>query len=174
MAKEFSVTIVETSKMNVSVEAENEEEAIQKISDEWYKGNYILDADNFVGVDFEVDTPTVELSYNQMSELFRNINENHKEHTCGYIVFAEESFDKPYSEMSRTYVVSSDNKAYIPGAGGYSIYASCLDGTDQCIRLEGYMRGEKAWKIERCYMNKEDYQHAISQPVKDEKQLEER
>lgn len=34
------------------------------------------------------------------------------------------------------------------------IYGSCLDGTDQCVRLEGYMRGENAWKIDRCYMKK--------------------
>lgn len=40
--------------------------------------------------------------------------------------------------------------------GGYSIYASCLDGTDPCLRLDGYMSaehgGENGWKIEKCYM----------------------
>ena len=46
--------------------------------------------------------------------------------------------------------------------GGYSIYGSCLDGTDPCIRLEGYMRGENAWKIEKCYMLKEAYDRLLT------------
>ena len=40
--------------------------------------------------------------------------------------------------------------------GGYSIYASCLDGTDPCVRLEGYMElehgGKGGWKVEYCYI----------------------
>ena len=36
--------------------------------------------------------------------------------------------------------------------GGYSVYASCLDGSDPCVRLDGYMfdehGGENGWKIE--------------------------
>ena len=77
-------------------------------------------------------------------------------HLLGHIVFSQDSFTKPYSEASRTYVVSSDNKAFIPGMGVYSIYGSSLDGTDMCVRLEGYMAAEKGgkdgWKVERCYL----------------------
>ena len=69
-----------------------------------------------------------------------------------HIVFSQESFNKPYDEKSRTYAVSSDNKAFKAGLGGYSIYGSCLDGSDPCVRLDGYMRGENAWKIEKCYL----------------------
>ena len=54
------------------------------------------------------------------------------------------------------------------------IYGSCLDGTDQCVRLEGYMRGENAWKIDRCYMKRDDYERAVSQPVKNKDIREER
>ncbi len=93
---------------------------------------------------------------------------------CCYIVFSPDSFNKPYSEQSRTYVVSSNNKAFISEAGGYSIYGSCLDGTDQCVRLEGYMRGENAWKIDRCYIKRDDYERAVSQPVKNKDVREER
>ncbi len=46
------MTITETLKMNVEVEAESPEEAEQSVSDQWYKGEHILDADNFVEVDF--------------------------------------------------------------------------------------------------------------------------
>ena len=73
----------------------------------------------------------------------------------GYIVFTEDSFTEPYTEEQRTYVVSSDNKAFKPNMGGYSIYASSLDGVDKMVRLEAYMAaehgGKDGWKIERCY-----------------------
>ena len=96
----------------------------------------------------------IDMTYGEMCRQFREA-EDKGNHMEGYIVFTEDSFDKPYSEFSRTYVVSSNNKAFQSGMGGYSIYGSCLDGTDPCVRLEGYMAaekgGEKGWKIERCY-----------------------
>ena len=99
---------------------------------------------------------TVEMSYAEMTQRFREAENNHEEHLTGYIVFTEDSFDKPYSEESRTYVISSGNKAFQPGMGDYSIFGSCLDGTDSCIRLDRYMSAEKGgkdgWKIEKCYM----------------------
>lgn len=51
--KEFDVTITETLKLTVSVEASSKEEAQQMVSDQWHAGNHILDADNFVEVEFE-------------------------------------------------------------------------------------------------------------------------
>ena len=95
---------------------------------------------------------TVELTYSELADRFRNAESEGKKHLTGYIVFSQESFNKPYDEKSRTYAVSSDNKAFKAGLGGYSIYGSCLDGSDPCVRLDGYMRGENAWKIEKCYM----------------------
>ena len=91
---------------------------------------------------------TVELTYSELADRFRNAESEGKKHLTGYIVFSQESFNKPYDERSRTYAVSSDNKAFKAGLGGYSIYGSCLDGSDPCVRLDGYMRGENAWKIE--------------------------
>lgn len=51
--KEFDVTIIETLKMTVTVEANSLEEAKQLVSDNWHNQDYILDADNFTGVEFE-------------------------------------------------------------------------------------------------------------------------
>jgi len=51
--KEFKVTITETLKMTVTVEAKDRLEAEQIVSDAWDDGNYILDADHFVGAEFE-------------------------------------------------------------------------------------------------------------------------
>lgn len=51
--KKFEVTITETLKKTVEVEAETQEEAEQIVTDDWYKGEHILDADNFTEVVFE-------------------------------------------------------------------------------------------------------------------------
>ena len=51
-SKLFKVTITETSKMVVEVEAKDRQEAEQIVSDNWRNSEYILDADNFIGVEF--------------------------------------------------------------------------------------------------------------------------
>lgn len=105
----------------------------------------------------EEDTIT-DVSYGELTDAFREAERNGS-HMTGYIVFSQDSFTEPYSEEARTYVVSSNNKAFQPNMGGYSIYGSSLDGKDRCVRLEGYMAaehgGEKGWKIERCYTKEE-------------------
>lgn len=101
---------------------------------------------------------TVEMSYGELKNHFRQA-EKDRNHAVGYVVFTEDSFDKPYTEEQRTYVISSNNKAFIEGMGGYSIYGSSLDGTDKCVRLEAYMAdehgGKDGWKIEKCYVKDE-------------------
>lgn len=101
----------------------------------------------------------VDMRYGEMAQKFREA-EKSGNHLDGYIVFTEDSFIEKYPLESRTYVVSSDNKAYRPNMGGYSIYATSLDGTDKNVRLEAYMAAEKGgkdgWKIERCYMKERE------------------
>lgn len=55
-------------------------------------------------------------------------------HLTGCIVFIEDSFNRPYSLDARTYVVSSNNKAFQPGMGGYSIWcpSGSLHGSRTC------------------------------------------
>ena len=97
----------------------------------------------------------VNMTYATMRSYFRAA-ERARQHLSGFIVFSPASFDKEYSVESRTYAVSSDNKAFRPNMGGYSIYASSLDGSDPCVRLEQYMAseygGKNGWQIERGYM----------------------
>lgn len=75
-------------------------------------------------------------------------------HLTAHITFTSNSFTKPYSETERTYVISSNNKAFQSGCNGYSIFASCLNGSDENIRLDAYMKAENrdgnGWKIEKC------------------------
>ena len=71
-----------------------------------------------------------------------------------FVTFTADSFPgKDYSQMERTYLLTSDNKAFYP-AGGYSIFGDCMDGKDLGVRLERYMADEKGgkdgWKVENC------------------------
>lgn len=50
--RDFEVTITETLKKTVTVEANSREEAEQLVSDRWHNSEYILDAEDFVGADF--------------------------------------------------------------------------------------------------------------------------
>lgn len=135
-------------------------------------GFYFCDSIGFKKVPFEPgkvqmmkkqEPHECDMTYQKMASLFRAAERN-GQHLTGYIVFSQASFTQPYSVESRTYVVSSNNKAYLSQMSGYSIYASSLDGTDRCVRLERYMASEKGgptgWQIERCYMMSDDVERA--------------
>lgn len=97
-----------------------------------------------------------DLSYHEMCARFRDAESApERKHLMDYIIFSQESYSKPYSEAARTYAVSSENKAFQPNMGGYSIFGSAIDGSDPSVRLDNYMAdekgGENGWKIERCY-----------------------
>lgn len=106
-----------------------------------------------------------DMTYKEMTDFFLAAEQAGK-HLTGYIVFTQDSFEKSYSTESRTYEVSSDNKAYKPNMGSRSIYGSSLDRTDLCVRLERYMAVEKGepsgWRIERCYMMSDEVDRARS------------
>ena len=52
--KEYDVTITETLEKKVTVEADSREEAEAMVREGWNNSDYILDAENFTGVDFSV------------------------------------------------------------------------------------------------------------------------
>lgn len=102
------------------------------------------------------------LSYSEFTKKMREFNETHnwaKESIEGVIVFTEDSFSKEYSLEERSYVVSSNSKAWISSMGGYSIFGSSLDGSDVCVRLDYLMAsergGELGWKVDYCYFLEE-------------------
>lgn len=51
--KKYKVTITETLKLDVTIEAGDPQQAVQIVSDGWHNSKYILDSENFIGVDFE-------------------------------------------------------------------------------------------------------------------------
>ena len=96
------------------------------------------------------------MDYNELKQIFQELKRTSpRENLTAHILFTEDSFTKPYPLLSRTYRVSSDNKAFCPNIGGYSIFAYCLDGTDQGVRLDWCLAEEGnpgGWKVERCYI----------------------
>lgn len=52
MKKEFNVTITETLRKTVTVEADSPEDARKIVIEAWKNSMYILDAENFIGVEF--------------------------------------------------------------------------------------------------------------------------
>lgn len=96
------------------------------------------------------------MNYAELKQIFRGLKQDSpKEDLTAHVVFTEDSFDQHYPLLSRTYCFTSNNKAFWPNMGGYSIFASCLNGTDQGVRLDWYMAEEGnpgGWKVEECYI----------------------
>lgn len=65
------------------------------------------------------------------------------------IVFKEESYSTPYPLEARTYIFTLANKYFMPNMIGTSLFADCLDGSEQMVRLDWYLN---SWKIDYCYL----------------------
>lgn len=83
---------------------------------------------------------------------------NKEEWKQAVLVFKQESFDKPYTEIQRSYSVDSSAKYFNGNMNGNSLFGNCLDGTDTGVRLDHYMHclpsdgiGQR-WLIDYCYI----------------------
>lgn len=99
----------------------------------------------------------MKITYGELKRLFREHESSlSKHHLTAHIIFTEGSFEIPYSLESRTYIVSSNNKAFMPNMGGYSIFGSSLDGSDTAVRLDAYMAdehgGKDGWRVDYCVL----------------------
>ena len=67
---------------------------------------------------------------------------------AGVIVYKASNWpDADYSEKSRSYVVTSNDKKFQKGMISSSYYGCCLDGTDFGVRLDAYN-----WEVDYCYL----------------------
>ena len=82
------------------------------------------------------------MTYPELRDLFVEHNKTQlAKPVSACIVFADSNWpDRPYPLCSRTYEVSSDNKAFRSRCCSTSLFGSCLDGTDQMVRLDCYMK----------------------------------
>ncbi len=99
------------------------------------------------------------LTYEEFENAMIRFNSEHgissqvgKEKLEGIIVFKQESFTEPYTKVQRSYKTNNLQKAFIPSMISSSLFADCLDNTDNGVRLDWYMKGEGAWKVEYCYL----------------------
>lgn len=98
------------------------------------------------------------LTWNEVCDLMREHNKQNNITRKGednsplkaVVVFPENTFSKPYTEMERSYRFDSDNKAFLPSMNSNSIFGDCLDGTDNGIRLDDYIY--YSWKVDYCYL----------------------
>lgn len=84
--------------------------------------------------------------------------ENNKNWSEAVVVFTEDSFNEQYTEIQRSYAIKSDEKWFDSRMNGNSLFGNCLDGTDQGVRLDIYMRmlpsEGKRWSVDYCYITK--------------------
>lgn len=91
------------------------------------------------------------ITFEELTDHFVDINEKGLPAETAVIVFKKDCFLEDYTEEQRSYRVSSDNKWFRPNLGGMSLFGSCLDGTDQGIRIDLYMRSEEdPWRVDYC------------------------
>ena len=88
------------------------------------------------------------MKYLDLAQIFSAHEANHpRYHLDGLITFSDFGpFENPsYTQLDRTYAVSSNNKAFLPNRLGFSIFGTCLNGKDPHVRLEHYMRQPNGW-----------------------------
>ena len=98
------------------------------------------------------------LEINQLFDLIKEHNTDHSVKSqysdpsslnC-VIVFKNESWPgKEYPLESRSYEFRSDEKYFLSGMGGDSIFATNLDKSDADVRLDKYLN---KWKVDYCYL----------------------
>lgn len=98
------------------------------------------------------------LKINQLFDMIKEHNADHSvksqysdpDHLNCVIVFKNESWPgKEYPLESRSYEFRSDEKYFLSGMGGSSIFATSLDKSDVNVRLDRYLH---AWKVDYCYL----------------------
>ncbi|MDE7242527.1 MAG: hypothetical protein K2O18_00915 [Oscillospiraceae bacterium] len=96
------------------------------------------------------------MNYADLKQTFQELKKTFpKEDLTAHIIFTADSFAEPYSLLSRTYSFNSNNNGFWPDKFSRSIFAYCLDGTDQGVRLDWYMleEGNKdGWNVQDCYI----------------------
>lgn len=77
----------------------------------------------------------------------RHNNGEGPDYLYGVIVYSEDNWKKKYPLASRSYKVSSGNRAYQADKIANSVFGSSLDGSDIGVRLDWYK-----WKVDYCYL----------------------
>jgi len=91
------------------------------------------------------------LSYREFKDIMINhniVNGEDSKAITGVIVYKQDNWKNDYSTESRSYRVSSNNKAFYSGKIGNSVFGDSLDNLDLGVRLDWYK-----WRVDYCYMD---------------------
>lgn len=87
-------------------------------------------------------------------EMCDYLSENHD--AFGVVVFKQNpTWEKEYSEESRSYRVSGKCNLFYPDFISTSVFGECLDGSEDGVRLDWYMHADKPeerWQVDYCYI----------------------
>ena len=64
------------------------------------------------------------------------------------IVYSKDNWQKPFTEIQRTYETNTKQKYFIPNMCGASLFGNCLDGIDLGVRLDWYN-----WQVEKAILH---------------------
>lgn len=64
------------------------------------------------------------------------------------IIYSQDNWNKPFTEIQRTYETDTNQKYFNVNACGCSLFGNCLDGTDLGVRLDWYN-----WKAEKVFLH---------------------
>ena len=119
--KEFRINIREILETQVTVDAENKEDALREVEKRWENGEYILDADNFQRVDFWEDEAAKQI------ELLEKRGASHHRETRRS-VFLEQYPNARLDSQNTPYICPADayGDAVCPTNKGNS-YILCWD-----------------------------------------------
>jgi hypothetical protein len=93
------------------------------------------------------------VKHNEEKKVTSQYSASKSNRLVGVVVFKKENWPgNDYSLESRSYQFVSDIKYFIPGLGGNSIFADCMDGSEEGIRLDFYL---SSWEIDYCYIEGE-------------------
>ena len=95
------------------------------------------------------------ISYNELRDAMFKFNAENPDKQFdavlkGVVVFTEDSFTAPYTEIERSYRVDNSQKAFRSNTISNSIWSDCLDGKDLGVRIDLYMYD--GWKVDYCYL----------------------
>lgn len=87
--------------------------------------------------------------YRTMTDFNKKYGRDYKNLIEAVIVYKQSNFSEEYSEESRSYLINNNNH-HFDNKISNALWGSCLDGTDQNVRLDYYN-----WDIEKVYLLKE-------------------
>lgn len=98
------------------------------------------------------------ITWHELRVHFCDINSKKLKHESAIVIFKDDSYaTRNLPEEERSYVITSDNKAFQSGKGGYSIFGSPLNHPDKLYRLDEPMREpdpEYRWAVDYCKLLK--------------------